>query len=460
MPIQPQLRDGTWYMTGLTPGGAEEVMGTRCFDLGNGHYVGFDDSFEDSLVVRAYYDPEVAPDDFREKAAMSYVGYAQFVEIAFLGQAIPPSVYGSVFADRVPYATQGDPFTFLDFMGPAQAQMLAPGTGLDPFFAYNGALVNGALRSIPGDFAVHPLPNGSLRLGTVTAENGALAASIVTEVPASRVTSSEVGPFLTDDNLERAIDCTAADLANYEAYQIALHVLTQLGEPLEGITYEEMGARAVGPYVLLSLPDPENTAPTLCISSAVSGSEGRVYVHLLDYDDLDGMEENADAGLLYTLRDYLSENGRLDVVAMDEEPMDVAGGGTRGRGGLMANPFVIAPGSYCLELRYHTLAFGRVARPTRASGTVQPLSGFSWSTLFQWDEDTRTLVPAAVREPLPLAAYDFLSPLARYAAALRDPSLSDAVIDTTNFTRAAMHRDRFGGTAAKVVYLDRGGDAL
>jgi len=454
MPIEPDQRDGVWYMTGLTnsqiPEEREARLGSYCFDAGNGHYVGFDDSFEDSLVAKAFYDPAVARGF--DSRPYSYVGYIQFAEISFLGQAIPPSVYGGVFADRDLYASSQRPFAFVDFMGPAEAQIRQTATGLDPFFAFNGALTDGTLRTVPDDFFRHPIPNGSLWLPQVSSADQSLAASLFCEVPASRVTAGDVARFLSDDNREPVIFCTLEDLGNYEAYQIALAVLTQPGEPLEGISYEEMGARAVGPYVLLTLPDPENMAPTLCVSSQVVNGAGEVYVHLLDYDDLDAMEESADSALLNRMHDYLVREGWQDVDGMGETAMEVERAG-RGRGGLEASPFGNLHGRRCLELWYRTIAFGRATRSTRATGPLRPLSGFTWSTVFEWDDDTRTLEPAAIRRPAPWAGNEWQEPLERYYAALQDATLSDATIDTTNFTRAAMRRDRFGGAAQKLAVV-------
>jgi hypothetical protein len=470
MPIQAEQRSDGWYITGLTQGGAEAFAGQRLFRPGNGPwFVGFDDRFADPLVVRAYYDPQQDPRDWNAVGVVQYVGLVQFVEVAFLGQPVAPQALGGAFADRGAYAGTQPPYSFVDFMGPAQATMLEPSrfSPLDPFFAFNGALVDGSLRNVPGDFAVHPLPNGSLRLWTVTASNQSLAASMVTEVSASLISPSNVAKELTAENLYCTIPCTAQDLAQHEAYEIALNYLTQPGQELNGIDFTQVGARVVGPYVLFSLPDPEDMAPILCVSSAVSGSQGQVYVHLLDYDDLDTMEEDADADALNRIWDFLEAYGLQDTAAMDDDDEDdmddydeedeVESPAGRGRGGLQRSPFDVAPGEPCLELRYRTVAFGRRSRPTRA-GTITPLSAVSWAAVYEWDEDTRTLQLTSIREPETTSSFD-QDTLDRYYYALWADGLKDQTVDTSYFVKAAMRRYDFGA-GLKPAYIDSEGAAV
>lgn len=475
MPIQAEQRSDGWYVTGLTPAGAEAFAGQRLFRPGNGPwFVGFDDRFSDPLVVRAYYDPTQDSRDWSALVGTEYVGIVQTVEITFLGQPIPPDVLGGVFADREAYAGNKAPYGFVDFMGPAQSLMLQPVSteALDPFFAFNGALVDGSLDTVPDSFTVHPAPNGSLRPWNVTADNQSLAASMVAEVSASLISPDDVARDLSDENLYVAIPCTAQQLAQHEAYEIALDYLMQPGQELNGIDLTQVGAQVVGEYVLFSLPDPEDMAPILCVSSAVSGTQGQVFVHLLDYDDLDSMEEDADADALDRIYAFMESQGLLDSDAMQEEDDeddddddgmggedddddDVPAG--RGEGGLRVSPFRIDPDVPCLELRYRTLAFARKTRVSRSAAIV-PLSGFAWAALYRWDADTRTLQLASVREPETVSSFDAYT-LGRYYDALVDDDLKSQTVDTSYFTKAAMRRYNFGA-GLKPAYVDGDGAAV
>jgi hypothetical protein len=456
MALQATQQDGLWAVTGLTRQNTPFTMGRRLFQAGE-HWVGFDDSFAEPLVVKALYAPSA---DQVYRLGASFVGYMQFAQLTFEGIPVPPSVYGGRLAERAPYVTSREHgYHWVDFMGPADANLRTPRSGetqtgaFDPFYPFNALLVRGDLPNT-GSLAQHPLPNGSLFYPGQTGANATLAASLTGEVAAGLKTEAGVQAVLDDDSIVATIAVTPQQLAASEPYRIAFDFLVKRGD-LEGLELASLAGEVVGKFVLLTLPDPENEAPVLCVYSVVRNLETYVVAHVLSEDEVDAMDEDAGTGALLRAYEYLKDAGLSSSAGDDRmEPGPVP----RGRGGLTSNPFP-SLSEFPFRLRYHTHAFAW-QRYQRSGSYFQPMSGFSWAVLFHFDEDTRRLLPAAVERPREVASYDFTTPLRQYYAALADPQLRTRTIDTSNFTRAAMLRDNLAaGTKLRFVDAD-GADAV
>jgi hypothetical protein len=88
----------------------------------------------------------------------------------------------------------------------------------------------------------------------------------------------------------------------------------------------------------------------------------------------------------------------------------------------------------------------------RSAGQVRNrmLNGFTWSALFEFNEDDGSLTFDTVRKPVAASAFA-LGPALRAYRAARDGAVN-RVIDTTNFTLAAMRRDNFAA-GSKLNFL-------
>src|SRR5436305_1786719 len=100
--LEPVQRDGRWQVRGVV--GDQQVLaplGRLHWQVGP-HFLGIDDTYEQPVLARAYYDP--SRDDDPRAACAQVVGYQQFVQVLFDGVPVPPDSYGGQFADRGPYA--------------------------------------------------------------------------------------------------------------------------------------------------------------------------------------------------------------------------------------------------------------------------------------------------------------------------------------------------------------------
>ena len=451
---------------GVTRGGGSFFLGRRHFTVGR-HWVGFDDSFAEPLVVRALYQP----DDARlNRLGAAYAGYMQFAQLTFCGQPVPPSVLGGRLAERGPYVTAPRyQYGFVDFMGPAEVNARwSPELSTDPFYPLN-ALEQRELEDF-GGLRQHGLPCGSLYFPGQVGPNATLAPTLVGQVWTGLKTEAMVdavvrpdraqllaalaldpdGSLLPDTPLGTVILAFAvseAALAATHAYRLALDVLTEHGY-LDGLVESQVAGEVLGPYVLLTLPDPENEPAVLCIYDVLQGGRRYVVAHLLSADDVDGMD--ADAGAAALLRAH--EHCRAKGLHWTPPAAPAGGAGTRGLGGLTANPFAGLP-PYPFALHYHTVAVAHRRRNPRTGRTyLTPLGGFAWSVLLHFDEDTRRIRPAAIRAPRAIDGNGFDAVLARYRQALAFDAT--AKIDISNFTRAALRRDSMApGPALRFVDL-------
>ncbi|MFL5664529.1 MAG: hypothetical protein ACJ8BW_24750 [Ktedonobacteraceae bacterium] len=445
MVLTPVQMNGQWFMNGLTQDQRDPFpMGRRIFRPGNGpHFVGFDDSFTEPIIVRAFYDPSQDP---VMTNPYEFAGYIQFMQLNFKGTPIPPEVYGGMLADRTPYSDASPDYHFVDFMGPRDVNLRG---FFEPFYAYNGSLLDGTLRQY-SDFQRHPLPNGSLFYPQTTGPGLSLCASLSAEIATSLITESDIASWLTTDNLIYSIECSKQQLAQMEPYQIALNYLQSPPRELQGVGPADVAGQVVGQYVLISLPNYENMSPRLCISTRDQGEKVFVDIHLFGYADVESLEEETVMEALTRIYDFLEKRGIHYPGASNNAPDG------RGQGGLLAAPFKLNPAEFCIELKYWTLVFAKRTHNLRRIPRFQLLNGFTWSALFQYDDDVRGLTLSSILEPELVHAYDWLKPYQAFRAALFNQNDS---IDTSNFTKAAMRRDNLG-TGVKLRFIDRSGTII
>jgi hypothetical protein len=467
-----QLQNGQWGVTGITE---EQIapfpLGRRYFRPGNGpHYVGFDDSFAEPVIVKAFYDPAADADRLGQLRSYDYIGYMQFMQIFFAGQSIPPQVYGGRMADRAPYVSDSEGFQFIDFMGPTDAKL----RGItNPFYAFNGALLT-QVTPTPQNFAVHPLPNGSLYYPAIIDDNRSLCASLMAEVSTNVITAADLKAAFDSEEPIFEVTCSAQQWANKEAYQIVLEYLRVVPESREalalargdrieqypavwnndlaGVDNSELVGEVIGEYTLIRLPSDENLAPYLCVTSS---SDRKIKAFLFDYYTMASLREDVVMRTLYNIDDYFQENGI--VVPPDSDLIPPTG--TRGLSGLTPVPFKLSPGRFFIELKYHTAAVVCRLRVMRNAPHLELLSGFVWSAIFAFDQDSRTLTLDAIVEPELFSSANLQPLYDRYVLAVNDVNLSKATIDTSNFTKAAMRRDNFGA-GAKLTFLNKSGQPL
>jgi hypothetical protein len=447
VPLIPVEQNGIWYAPGVSAVAAPVPIGRRMFVVGP-HVVGFDDAFAEPLVMRAFYDLSADPPSVRRAFAktFTYVGYLQFCRLTFRGQAIAPSVYGGRLAGRDVYLA--DDKWFVDMMAPADAAVRNVRL---PFYAFNGLLSDGSIQS-EVDLYIHPRPNGSLLAAPVTTQTQSRYASISADISTGLLTPADVAPFLVDDDsIVRVIPTSGAALAVTEAYRIALNSLETVPDwgaaapPLAGLDETQVATQVVGNYVLLTLPDNENLGPTLCVTVEGSQAQPAVVVRLLTFYDMEQME--ADAGRAVLRR--LAASVEPDPDAMDIEDQVVPG---RGHSGLLPTPIALPADAFVLSLDYVTAAAGITPH---GGQNLWPLNAFSWSVLFQFDEDTGTLESTAVTAPQAVESFDGSSAIRRFTDAVKAPP-PGATVDTTNFTLAAMRRDNFAA-GRKMRFVDQRG---
>ena len=448
MVLTPVQSNGQWFMHGVTQDpGVSSPMGRRIFRPGNGpHFVGFDDNFTEPIIVRAFYDPSRDPITEITKP-YEFAGYIQFMQLNFKGTPIPPEVYGGMLADRTPYSDASPDHHFVDFMGPKDVKLRG---FYEPFYAYNGSLLDGTLRQI-SDFQRHPLPNGSLFYPQTTGPGLSLCASLSAEIATSLITESDIASWLTTDNLIYSIECSKQQLSQMEPYQIALNYLQQ--RELQGVGPADVAGQVVGQYVLISLPNYENMPPRLCISTRKQGEKDFVDIHLFGYADVESLEEETTMEALARIYDFLEKKGIRYPGTSNNAPNG------RGQGGLLAAPFKLNPAEFCIELKYWTLVFAKRTRILRNVPQFELLNGFTWSALFQYDDDVRGLTLSSILEPELVYAYDWPKPLQAFTSAISNQTLANISIDTSNFTKAAMRRDDLG-TGVKLRFVNRSGTVI
>jgi hypothetical protein len=387
--------DGQYQVSGVTSDvSVTSPLGSRYFTVG-AHLIGFDDNFEEPIIVRAYYDPSLDQLALNalQRGTLQYIGYVQFMQLSFDGMPIPPSVYGGKLADRQPYVYDND-LRLVDFMGPADAALRGIAT---PFYAFNSVLTNGSLRRVSDFFYFGP-ENGSLVAAGNFGPNQALVATLFAEIAPGLVTPAELSRTLSDDDIVLVLSPTAQELAHSEPYRLALTSLktTALtrGEqpPLAGLDESKVAAQVIGDYVLLTLPDPEDLGDTLVISTRPRSGGTDVVVHLIDDYTMTDLRQDAARSALLRIRDYELETGFSSMRLAEGPPSG------RGRSGLSAPPYQFSPTENALELKYWTLAVAvRTTGPTEALSR-RALTGVEWSALLQFDEDTGAMTLARVSE--------------------------------------------------------------
>jgi hypothetical protein len=460
MSLVPVRSAGLWYLRNVVADTSVLApLGRFYWQIGP-HYLGIDDSFEEPVIARAYYDPSQDTTGHRMPMDAFFSGYIQFLRIRFGGIAVPPDAYGGHLADRAPYVS--DELTFVDFMGPADALARADRESrkLDPFYAFNGALL--ADYQNYRQLAPFPRRNGSLLLGAGDpVDNQAQCASLVAELVPGLVTADHIGALLNRGNRLREIPCLPADLAFKDAYRIALDDMSRRGE-LPGLTYSDLVGTVVGKYALVALPNEEEMRPCVCVYAADDNRS--VQVHILAYHEVDSARQAATMDSLLRLSEYIveyEESRAGDVEMGGVEPPDPVP--TRGGSGLYTVPVTFEPGSFAVEWEYTTYMFAQIPVRRRRSnpfGDLRPMHGFTWTVCQRFDADTRTLSFTSVGRPRDAGSFGHQAALLAYYGCLNhffDTPGAAPRIDVSNFTLADM-RLRDMGAGVKISGITAGGD--
>ncbi|MEW9552429.1 hypothetical protein [Nonomuraea sp. NPDC050783] len=436
MVLQPALIGDRWYLRGVTPTSGPVLLGRWRFQAG-AHWVGFDDDFSEPFIMRAFFDPKaqrIVGERYR------YAGYMQFLRLTYRGTPIPPEVFGGRLADREPYASTIDNFRFVDFMGPRDAIR----SGVEaPLYAFNAWLSDTSLSEIPADYAVHPLPNGSLYVPDDP--DSPACASIVSEVTPGLLTGADIAAFVEGRDPDQVVEVGPAEVRGREAYRIALDSLEDRLGPLAGLDESRVTARAIGPYVLLTLADEEEFGETLVVRGEPGRGGGvRVSVHVLSAYDLRDLEGRLGRRAMRRIDAYLRETGQGGVPSAQG----------RGTNGLRDDSFdVTALRGAAFDLAnldditfvYTTLAYGVHPRQNSTSRRNEALSGIVWCAGYRWDEDSGRLLLKTVVEPQ-VAVIGQKDPLLHnFTNAIRLREHANAVVDPYEFTTATMRRQPFGG---------------
>ncbi|GAB1817906.1 hypothetical protein [Herbidospora sp. RD11066] len=446
--------DGRYYLTGVTEGTDEVYLGTYECSVGP-HHIAFDDNFSDPLVMRAFYDPDAYP----AGPSNLVVGYMQFVQVLVGGEPIPPEVFNEWWASRTPYATRlkeseqskdrALDLTFVDFMDPWLANAVPV-----PWYALNGSRVDGR-SARPENYFAHPRPNGSLY--RVFDRTGlSQVASIVSGVTADLMNASDVEAMIK--GVEPLVEIPAPESETREPYRIAIDHLTDNAVDsddeddaplLDGVDVAQMAAKVVGEFVLLTIPDVENAderfGPTLVIRFFSSGTR-KVVVHLVSEHDMTTTYAAVATRALWRIFEYLRDEKRLS----DGQWRTALGPRGRGRGGLERDPFKLKPSDLAVELKHTTMAVSSSGRTTR-DATV--LSGFTWSALLRYSDDTSLMECTEIRKPKLVTGFNLKPGLETYLNARMATSAPITYpIDVSNFTKAAMLRENFAA-GTKVGYV-------
>ncbi|MFI6318737.1 hypothetical protein ACIBG8_14515 [Nonomuraea sp. NPDC050556] len=442
-----------FFLTGVSADVEEVYLGTHQCSVGP-HHIAFDDNFSDPVVMRAFYDPDAYP----TTPSNLIVGYIQFVQVLILGEPIPPGVFNEWWKSRTPYATKVRPSdrikdkaldqTFVDFMDPWHANAIPL-----PWYALNGYMRNGVWPT-PENYFAHPRPNGSLY--RVAGRTGlSQVASIVSGVTADLMNASDVAAMI--EGVKPLCEIPTLTGETREAYRIAIDHLTdnavESDDPedaplLDGVDVTQMAAKVVGEFVLLTIPDAEDAdekfGPTLVIRfHSVSGSR-KVVVHLVSEHDMTTTYAAVATQALWRIFEYLRDENKL-ADRHWKAALDARG---RGRGGLERDPFKLKPSDLAVELKHTTMAVSSSGRTTR---DAKVLSGFTWSAMLRYSDDTSLLECAAIRKPKLLEGFNLQLGLDAYLAA-RTTTKIDYPVDVSNFTMAAMRRENFAA-GTKVNYL-------
>lgn len=442
--------NGSYRICGITNNSKySALLGRRYFHVG-AHWIGFDDNFTEPVVVRAYYDPSDDSASWEEASRLKYTGYMQFMQMNFRGMPIPPCVYGGVLAQRQAYV-YGDQM-MVDFMDPKSASLREIP---EPFYPWNGMLLTGI--SAVEDLYVQPLPNGSLCAYSKDLDpKQSVVASLAAEITASMVDEKVVKKAVSGLTPLATIPVTPEQLANAEAYQIAFdwlktHPLPPDSPFLAGVEKSQVAAQVVGNYVLMTLPDPEDLGDTLIVSTTASGTQ--VVVHLLSEYDFVAMSTDAARDALWRIKEYQLSQDRIIGGGIDRRPTG------RGLSGLTTPPYSLSAADYSLELKFWTVAAGVRQRVLRSSPGPLMLSCLKWSALFQFSEDTGLMTLTAIREPTLAESFDLNAGVAQYIKARDAAAKIDSVIDTSNFTKAAMTRDNFAA-GNKLSFVNASGTKI
>jgi hypothetical protein len=454
-------------VTGLTAGGGWLTLGQNesATQIGP-HFVGIDTSYPSPIKIAAAYDPSLETDPSIQVTLnrCSYVGYIQFARLEFLGQPLPPSLFGGPLGQYGPYATQSDfghRQEFVDFMGPAQvAAYLAnsgdPTAAVDPFFAVNSVLSE-QIQAFAQLFTV-PHPNGSLRAANATGPTAALGATLVGAVGMTQVDDAQISNALVGRDPVLSVAVTPQQVANNSAAALAMQALAAMAQqgaldPEDAVTWADITrGRQVGRFTLLSVANYENEEPVLCVFI----QQGTLFVYLLPWEDMEQLERSGTDGLLSRIAAYFEENS---IVLPDVQIARPASGRGTG-GGLEANAFPWLRGP-CLRLRLRTAAFGKLIHSGRSSlFGLTPLSGIEWALNWNFDGNTRLFAPGQPLAPKPIASPASLlfdGALATYYAAIADPNWASATVDVSNFAQAELDTLDFGGGELKHKFVQRDG---
>ena len=409
-------------------------LGRKYYEVG-AHYIGFDDDLAAPVIARAYFDPAKHTSFYGTRFdAFRYVGYCQIAQLSFRGVPIPPQVYGGLLGQRRPYLFGGDQYLFIDFMDPAQARANAIPLPLYPF---NAKLVSGLITSTD-DLYVHPRLNGSLfthKLGYGAHQS--LVASMAAEIAPGLVTPADVGEHLRAEGTRLVtIKPTKQDLAMAEPYQIALaFLMTQTprgatAPPLAGLDPHLIAGQVIGPYALLTLPDAELFGPTLVIHCSDPDPAGDVEIHIDELSDyaMTALTAKTGSAALWRIKRHLDSRG------LHPDGLEPPTG--RGNSGLLAPPYAFAPDARPLQLTYWTCAVG-----VRSRDDAKVLSAVRWTAHFRFHQDTGEMVFSEITAPEEV--HDFAWPLVHTAYKKALTAAEGQLIDTSNFTLAAMRRDDF-----------------
>ncbi|MGW0199475.1 hypothetical protein [Nonomuraea sp. NPDC003201] len=460
MPLAEEVRNDRWYVTGVTQSGADGYVGRRRFHVAartnlqriGDHVIGFDDDFTEPLIIRSYFTS--ANVDGTWPGDHAYYGYVQFMQVRCGGTIIPPQVFGGRLTERAPYADSQDGYWFVDFMGPKDARAY----GMDrPLYPFNARLSMEGL-SKPDDFTVHPLPNGSLYSRTAPGETVSTCASLVAGAGPGLLTGPIIAQALARRSRLTKLTVRAADVQGRQPYRIALDFLKsqplaeQSRPPLAGLDESGISARAIGDYVLLTLPDDEDLGATLAVrGERLTDGSLEVTAHLLSFYDMQEMEGHLGREAMLRIQEYVDGNGIRRVFPAP----DVLGNG-RGMSGLRHDSYTFTPDANVVTLRYNTVLYGITFRARTNSGSNHVISGFEWAAHYRYNEDTGALTLAAVRVPEaiePVAKLKQMHGFVRY----RDSAENLAkTIPSSEFAVPAAARDRFPG-GGTVLFVDNTG---
>jgi hypothetical protein len=436
MAIQKIAENGWAYLDGTNASGDRVLLGEEKTSWQVGaHFLGLQGEYETPKFLRVYWDPNQEAPLIRQAITANryaFVGYIQLVELQFLGQSIPPYVFGGAFSSRAPYATTA-PFQFVDFMGPADVlARKGPFNVINPFYAFNG-LLRAPINTVPG-FGAAGLPTGSLYFPSSLGGNQALGASLLGQINLPLFDQTDIESWLERAPIVGKGTMIKGKVATTPLYLLALELVTgntELSDVDRDIKLEDITrARAVGKYLLLNIANSEHEEPVLCASINEDADSATVTVHLFDYETVAVIEQESTLRLFERCYDYFAESGiQIPTKARPKG---------KGQGGLVWNRFNLADQQLCLRMSYKTLAVGQLAhvpRYERYGWGLEPLSGISYSAEWRFDAETRSLVFNGLSAPQPIpapAADDMRESIATYYSAVEHANARQ-LVDTSNF---------------------------